>query len=198
MGSSSLLRGRNAGLAFLEKAIVLAPENPHVWWLAGDAFTYGAIVDPERAFDAATEALGGGLNTPRVRAILAASYLAFGDLAAAAAEIMIHLDLVTTELVTTAPLAAGSISLGLVPGRTYDIPIPATQGETISILTSAKGFFDTILALLAPDGTPILGSDDFKNYFAGFVSTVPADGIYRLRVTSFEGVSTGTLYVNRK
>jgi hypothetical protein len=192
MGSSSLLRGRNAGLANLNRAIELAPESPDVWWVVGDAYTYGAIVDPELAFDAAERALDGGLNTPRVRAILAASYLAFGDLAAAAAEIMIHLDLVTTELLSTTPLAAGSsLSLGLVPGRTYDIPLLVAAGETVSILTSGKGFYDTILALLAPDGTPVLGSDDYKNYFAGFVWVAPAGGTYRLRVTSFEGVSTG-------
>lgn len=56
----------------------------------------------------------------------------------------------------------------------------------------------TILVLLAPDGTPVVGSDDYKGYFAGFEWVAPAAGTYHLRVTSFEGVSTGGLLVARK
>jgi len=55
-----------------------------------------------------------------------------------------------------------------VPGRTYAIPIAVASGETVSVGTSSKDFVDTILLLLAPDGTPVLGSDDYKGYFAGF------------------------------
>ena len=141
----------------------------------------------------------GGLDTPRVHAILASSYLAFGDLAAAALEIKRHLDLVTTELVATSPLAAGSSgSFALVPGRTMEIPMAVAAGETISIQTSSKDFWDTILVVLAPNGTPVVGSDDFKGYMAGLDWAAPAAGTYRLRVTSFEAVSTGTLVVARK
>jgi hypothetical protein len=70
-------------------------------------------------------------------------------------------------------------------------------GETLSILTSSKDFHDTILVLLAPNGTPVLANDDYKSYFAGFKWVVPAAGTYRLRVTSFEGVWTGNLVVSR-
>jgi hypothetical protein len=200
-GSSRVLQGaqRAEGAADLEHAIALDPSSPDVRFIVADAFTYGSMPDAQRAFDEATLALDGGLNTPRVRAILAASYLAFGDMAAASAQIKIHLDLVTTELVSTSPLAAGSsMTLGLVPGRTYDIPLAVAAGETVSIATSSKDFWDTILVLLAPDGTPVLGSDDYKGYFAGFEWIAPADGTYRLRVTSFEAVNTGELLVARK
>ncbi len=199
IGSSRFLRGRPGGAADLERAIALAPASPHVRFIVADAYTYGAVPDAQRAFDEATLALQGGLDTPRVRAIRASSYLAFGDLAAAATEIAIHLELVTTELVGAAPLAAGSsASLAVVPGRTYEIPLPVASGETVSIATSSKDFWDTILVLLAPDGTPVLGSDDYKGYYAGFQWVAPAAGTYRLRVTSFEGVSTGELVVARK
>lgn len=198
IGSSRLLRGRAAGAADLEQAIALAPSSPDVRYVVADAYTYGAIPDAQRAFDEATFALEGGLDTPRVRAIRASSYIAFGDVAAAAIEIKLHLDMVTTELVATAPLGAGSsANLGLVPGRTYEIPIAATAGETVSILTSSKDFWDTILVLLAPDGTPVVGSDDYKGYMAGFEWVAPAAGTYKLRVTSFEAVNTGTLSVAR-
>lgn len=199
-GSSRLLRGatRTAGAADLERAIALVPLSPDVRYVVADAYTYGAERDAQRAFDEAMLALDGGLDTPRIRAILGSSYLAFGDMAAAAAQIKIHIDLVTTELVVTSPLAAGtSTSLGLVPGRTYDIPIAAATGETISIATSSKDFYDTILVLLAPDGTPVVGSDDYKGYFAGIEWVAPSAGTYRLRVTSFEGVNTGKLLVTR-
>jgi tetratricopeptide (TPR) repeat protein len=197
-GSSRVLQGtkRAAGAVDLDRAIALAPSSPDVRWIVADAYTYGYLPDAQRAFDEATRALNGGLNTPRVRAILAASYLAFGDVAAAADQIKIHLDLVTTELVSTLPLAAGSsMLLGLVPGRTYDIPLVVAAGETVSIATSSKDFWDTILVLLAPNGTPVLGSDDYKGYFAGFEWIAPTAGTYRLRVTSFEAVNTGGLLV---
>lgn len=200
-GSSRVLQGtkRGAGAADLERAITLAPSSPDVRFIVADAYTYGSLRDPQRAFLEATFALAGGLNTPRIRAILGSSYLAFGDLGAAALQIRIHLDLVTTELVPTAPLAAGaSMNLPLVPGRTYEIPVVVAAGEALSIGTGSKSFWDTILVLLAPDGTPVVGSDDAKGYYAAFEWVAPAGGTYRLRVTSFEAVSTGELVVARK
>ena len=63
-------------------------------------------------------ALDWGLDTPRVHAILAVSYDAFGDQAAAASAIQRSIALVTTDLVTASPLASGASStLDLVPGR---------------------------------------------------------------------------------
>jgi Tetratricopeptide repeat len=200
-GSSRLLRGqtRTAGAADLERAIELAPLSPDVRYVIADAYTYGLEPDPQRAFDEATFALDGGLDTPRVRAILAASYLAFGDTAAAAEQIESHLDMVTTELLGTPQLTAkSSMSLDAVPGRTYDIPLSVAAGETVWITTSGKGFFDTILLLLESDGTLVLGSDDYRNYFAGFQWVAPTDGTYQLRVTTFEAVGTGSLTVTRK
>jgi tetratricopeptide (TPR) repeat protein len=200
-GSSRVLQGtkRAEGAADLERAITLAPSSPHVRFIVADAYTYGSLRDPQRAFTEASFALDRGLDTPRIRAILGASHNAFGDLLAAAAQIKIHLELVTTELVTTSPLAAGSsANLAVVPARTYDIPVAVAAGETLSIATSSKDFWDTILVLLAPDGSPVVGSDDYKGYFAGLDWVAPAAGTYRLRVTSFEAVSTGELLVARK
>ena len=201
-GSSRLLKGvtSSRGVAALERALVLAPQSPDVHYIVADAYTYG-LSDPQRAFNEATLALNGGLDTPRVHAILAASYLAFGNLSAAASEIKRHLDLVTTELVPTSPLAAGiTFTLDLVPGRTFEIPLAAIAGQPLSIITESptKEISDTILVVLAPDGTPVVGSDDFKKYFAGFVWTAQETGVYRLRVTSFESVNTGALSVTRK
>jgi len=199
-GSARLLHGSNktGGKADLERAIALAPTNPHVRFIVADAYTYGAEPDAQRAFDEATRALNGGLDTPRIRAILAASYNAFGQLAAAAVQIKIHLDMVTTDLVAASPLAAGSSkTVAVAPGRTYEIPLPVAAGESVSIMTSSKDLWDTILVLLAPDGTPVVGSDDYKAYFAGFQWVAPSAGTYRLRVTSFEAVSTGNILVAR-
>jgi tetratricopeptide (TPR) repeat protein len=198
-GSSRLLRGatKAEGAADLERAIALAPTSADVRFIVADAYTYGQP-DLERAFDEASLALDWGLNTPRIQAILATAYLAFGDLAAAADHIKAHIDLVTTELVAAPPLAAGdALALGLVPGRTYEIPIPATAGETISIATSSPDFWDTIVVLLAPDGTPVVGSDDAKAYFAAFDWVAPTTGTYRLLATSFESINTGVLRVTR-
>jgi hypothetical protein len=84
-----------------------------------------------------------------------------------------------------------------VPGRTYEVSVPAIAGQTISISTSSRDFYDSILVLLAPDGTPVVGSDDAKFYFAGFDGVAPVSRTYRI-VTSFESVDTGELPVTRK
>jgi len=84
-----------------------------------------------------------------------------------------------------------------VPGRTYDIPVSAVAGETLSITTSSKDYWDTIFVLIAPDGTPVIGSDDTNFYFAAINWTVPATGTYHLQVTFFESVIYGDLVVAR-
>ena len=198
-GSSRLLSGatKAKGIEDLEWAIALDPANAHVRFIVADAYTYG-LPDPERAFAEATLALNWGLDTPRIHAILASAYMAFGDQMAAAFEIEESIDLVTTELLPASPLGAGaSLSLDLVPGRTYEIPVPVNAGETIAIATSSRDFYDTIMVLLAPDGTPVIGSDDAVFYFAAFEYVAPVAGTYRLLVTSFESVNTGELVVAR-
>jgi tetratricopeptide (TPR) repeat protein len=200
-GSSRLLQGtaRTEGAADLERAIALDPQSPDVRFIVADAYTYGKLPDPQLAFTEASLALDWGLDTPRVHAILASAYLAFGNQAAAGTEIERHIELVTMELLMTSPLNARvTLTLPLVPGRTYEIPLPAIAGETLSVLTSSHDFYDTILVLLAPDGTPVLGSDDYRQYFAGFEWIAAATGTYRMWVTSFEGVNTGDLVVSRK
>jgi tetratricopeptide (TPR) repeat protein len=199
-GSSRVLQGsqRAAGVVDLDRAIALAPQNPDVHYVVSDAYTYG-MPDPQRALSEATIALDGGLDTPRVHAILATAYSALGEPLIAATHIQRHIELVTTEFVATSPiLSATSLSLPLVPGRTFDIPLPAVAGQPVSIATSSRTIWDTILLLLAPDGSLVLGSDDFAKYLAGFVGWVPAQtGTYRLQVTSFESVNTGELVVKR-
>ena len=199
-GSSRLLKGHAvaAGVVDLENAIAIAPESPDVRFIVADAYTYG-LPDPDRAFAEATFALEAGLATPRVYAILGSAYSAFGDVANAAIHINTHIQLVTNTVLTTSPLAArASTALGVVPGQTYEIPLVVSAGETVSIVTSSHDYWDTILVLLAPDGSPVLGSDDSWKYFAAFDWTAPSSGTYRMRVTFFEGVITGTLRVSRK
>lgn len=199
-GSSRLLKGLQTanGIADLEYAITLAPDSADVRFIVADAYTYG-LPDPERAFAEASLALAWGLDTPRIHAILAVSYTAFGDQLAAAAEIKTHIEQVTTELLPTSPLDSGaSLSLDLAPGRAYEIPVPAVAGETLSISTSSHDFYDTIMVLLTPDGTPVIGSDDANFYFAAFDWVAEESGTYRLWVTSFESVDTGELVVTRK
>ena len=198
-GSARVLGGimSEHGLADLERAIELAPESADVHYIVADAHTYG-IPDPERAYAEASIALERGLDTPRVHAILAFAQSAFGNDRAAASHIERHLELVTTNLLTTGPLVSGtSASLAMAPGRVYDVPLPATPGETISVATSSRDFVDTIALLYAPDGTPLTGSDDTNAQFAAITWPAPASGVYRLRTSSFEAVDTGMLKVIR-
>jgi tetratricopeptide (TPR) repeat protein len=199
-GSSRLLHGSqvSAGEADIEYALALAPGSAHVRFVVADAYTYG-LFDPDRAFAEASAALGGGLDTPRVHAILATVYLAYGDQLSAASHFLRHFELVTAELVPAAPLVAGgSLTLGLVPGRTQEIPVAAVAGHTVSIRTTSSDMWDTIAVMLAPDGTPVVGGDDFVKYFAGFDWVATATATYRLRVTSFESINTGAFTVTRQ
>ena len=199
-GSSRLLKGHavNDGVGDLDYAIALAPASPDVHYIVADAYSYG-LSDPNRAFTEATFALNGGLATPRVHAILGSAYLAFGNVAAAAAHIQTHIQLVTTGLVTTSALPLGTtLERAVVPGQTLDIPLVVNAGEKVSIVTSSHDYWDTILVLLDSNGFPVLGSDDAWKYFAAFDWTAPLSGTYRMRVTFFEGVITGTLRVSRK
>lgn len=198
-GSSRLLRGAtNAGIGDLEYAITLAPQSADVHWVAGDAYTYGEP-DPQRAFAEATLALNGGLDTPRVHAILASAYVAFGDRPAATVHIKRHFDLVTTEVAFAPPMLAGDAqAVAIAPGRVVEIPIPAVAGETIAIATSSRDYFDTVAVLLAPDGTAVSGGDDDKGYFAAFQWAAAQTATYRLRVTFFEALNSGLLLVSRK
>ena len=198
-GSSRLLQGgpgpKVRGEADLARAIELAPESPDVRFIVADAYTYG-MPDFERAFAEASLALSWGLDTARVNAILAAAYNVFGDLEAAATHIERHFELVTTESVTTSALPAGeSLTLDLVPGRIYEIPIAVTAGETISIATSSKDYWDSIAVLLAPDGSPVVGSDDEIAYHAAFDWVAEETGTYLLKVAFFEAWNRGELVV---
>jgi len=199
-GSSRLLKGHHVagGVDDLDFAIALAPGSPDVRYIVADAYAYG-LLDPNRTFLEASFALEGGLDTPRVHALLGFANNAFGNVAAAAAHIQTHLELVTTELVTTSPLSAGkAIEVDVVPGQTYDIPITVKNGELVSIVTSSHDYWDTILVLLDPSGIPVLGADDSWKYFAAFDWVAPSSGTYHVRVTFFEGVITGTLRATRK
>ena len=198
-GSSRMLSrtAKAKGIADIEKAIATAPSNPNVRWIAADAFTYG-VPDPQRAFDEATLALNGGLDTPRVRAILGTSYNKFGNTLAAADQINKCINLSIDELVPTSTIAKGTtVDLNFVPDMAYDIPFTLAAGETLSIKTNASDYWDSIAVLLAPNGTPVIGSDDDNGYFADFSYVAPAAGTYHLKLTFFEAVATGAMHVTR-
>lgn len=199
-GSSRTLNGTNvpAGLRDLDHAIELEPESPDVRFIVADAYTYGASPHPKRAFAEATLALAGGLDTPRVHAILAAAQLSFGNHAAAGAYFARHVELVTTDLRPTQALEPGGLLvLDLVPGRVYEVPLPAEVGAAISIGTSSSEITDSIAVLFDSDGNPVTGGDDEVGAFAAVAWEAQLTGTYRLRVASFEAVETGTLEVTR-
>jgi hypothetical protein len=203
-GSNRLFAGVDlaAGEADLDAAIALAPSSAHVRYVVSDAYTY-ALPDLVRAYDEASLALSWGLDTPRVRAILATALNDhYGNLPAAAAHIKAHIDQVTdvTQTMSTLPVG-GQMTLNLVPWKTFHIPLTLTKGQKLNITTSSTiwNVWDSILVVIDPNGNPVVGSDDYIDYFAGLNNwTVPKSGTYRLEVTSFEAMHTGPLIVSRQ
>lgn len=200
-GSNRLFVGEDVagGMADFEAAIALAPSSAHVRFIVADGYTY-AYPDPSRALSEANLALAWGLDTPRVHAILASSSFALGDVASGAYHVQQHIEQVTTAVASVPALGAGqSAALDLTPGTTFELPITVTAGEPVSIRTDSPSgaIYDSIVVLVAPDGSPAIGNDDFIDYFAGFDWVAPTAGTFVLRVTSFEGVSTGDLLVSR-
>jgi tetratricopeptide (TPR) repeat protein len=198
-GSSRVLKcaATDLGIAELDRAIALAPTNPHVRFIVADAYTYG-LPDGQRAVVEASLAFDWGLHTPRVHAILATWHNAFGEIEEAALHVQAHLDQVTTELVAAPSLGPGAaLELDLVPGRTYDIPVPVVAGQAIRIATSSRDFWDSIGLLVSPNGEPVVGSDDDSVYFAEFDLVALETGTYHVLVTSFEAINTGVLEVSR-
>lgn len=202
MRASSLLLSREdpqQGLIDLQQAISRDNCNPHVRFIAADAFTYGER-DYVRAFAQAQLAFAGGLDTPRLHAILATCYNSFGETQLAAEETWRHITMVATRFVTAQPLASGDTeSRPVAAGDVIVIPLNAIAGESIVITTDGPGgdVWDTILVLCAPDGTPVASADDVLDYYAALDWTASEDGTYHLFVTSFESVQTGVLTVTR-
>lgn len=199
-GSSRLFVGDDipGGVADFERAIELAPGSRDVRFIVADGYTY-AYPDAARARQEAMLALAWGLDTPRIHAILASAAFAQGDEAAGAKHLKRHVKLVTTELVATPPLAVGaSMLLDFVAGRTFQIPIHATNGQPLSIRTTSPSgaIYDSVVVLTGPGGAAVIGNDDFVDYFAGFDWTPAKTGVYTLNVTTFEGVGTGDLEVS--
>lgn len=93
-----------------------------------------ALPDPQRAFAEASLALSWVLDTPRVHAILASSYNAFGDRLSAAAHIKTHIDMVTTELISTNPLDPGTTdtksSCPAAPMRSRSLSLPDKRSRS--------------------------------------------------------------------
>lgn len=201
-GSNRLFAGVevDAAVADMERALELSPDSPDVRFVVADAYTY-ALPDPPRAYEEAQTALSLGLDTPRIHAILSASLVEAGDLDSAAYHLDQHITQVTREYVSTAPLEVGSsMTLDLVPWQTFRIPIDLNVEEQIVIGTGSDStqVWDSILVLLGPDGTPVIGNDDFDGFYAGLDWMAPEAGRYTIRVTSFEGINTGPLVVTRK
>lgn len=202
MRASSLLLSREdpqQGLVDLQRAISLDPCNPHVRFIAADAYTYGEH-DYVEAYAQAQMAFAGGLDTPRLHAILAVCYASFGEELLAAEETMTHITMVATNYISAQPLPiGGNANWTLAAGDAIVIPIDAVAGESIIVTTDGPNgdVWDTILVLLAPDGTPVVAADDVVDYLAALNWEAPINGTYRLIVTSFESVQAGEMTVSR-
>ncbi|MCC6509527.1 MAG: hypothetical protein IT423_10495 [Pirellulaceae bacterium] len=201
-GSSRLLSGENqpGGVVDFEYALFLDPFNPHARFIVADGYTYG-LPDPDRAFVEAWLARLGGLDTPRINAIVAACFEAWGSMKASAFFLQRHIQQVTTNLVMLSSLSNNqSVDVFFEPGKTIEIPVTVQAGKKLRIETSSPSeeVYDTVAVLLAPNGTPLTGSDDTNDFFAAFQWTAPVTTTYRLRITTFEAVSTGLVKISRK
>lgn len=187
------------GDADFARALELEPDNAHLQFVLADAYIYGAG-DYANARIAALEANELGLHTPRLNMILATAYSAEGDEATAAQYFAEHIRSATTNMVQGDLLAAGEIvTLEFVPGRSYTIPLEVTAGETLTVnLDSPADGVDTMLVLVAPDGSLVAATDDVVDLNAGLEGVIIAEGgTYNLLIATFEGAGTGEVIVTR-
>ena len=86
-------------------------------------------------------------------------------------------------------------------GWVYSIPFDAKRGQTIDIgvTTSAPGFVDPLIILIAPDGKALIGDDDIsRSEYDAVIADykLPANGEYTLVVSHAEGGANGTINVD--
>lgn len=98
-GSARLLSGveQAEGEQDFAYALLLDAFNPHARFIVADGYTYG-LPKPNRAFIEAALARLGGLDTPRVNAIFAACFEAWGNMPVSAFYLRRHIDQVTLNL----------------------------------------------------------------------------------------------------
>jgi hypothetical protein len=100
---------------------------------------------------------------------------------------------------TATPFTPGQILSGAIP-TSLDVDVwsfHGTGGETVILLLDAGAApgLDAALRLLCTDGTTQLAFSETGSSGAGLiVFTIPADGIYALRVQPFSGTGAYTLY----
>ena len=168
------------------------PQSPDVRFIVADAYTYGQP-DLERAFAEAILALEWGLDTPRVHAILATAYNAFGDLAPPR-HIETHFELVTTEL-SRRPARRRRLADPRL-GAWADLRDPRRRDRRRDDLDLDQQ--RRLLGLIASCLRPTDRRSRQRRrqaYFAGFEWVAEETGTYRLQVTLFESVNYGELVV---
>lgn len=200
-GSARLLSGveQAEGEQDFAYALLLDTFNPHARFIVADGYTYG-LPKPNRAFIEAALARLGGLDTPRVNAIFAACFEAWGNMPVSSYYLRRHFDQVTSNLVVQAPLGNNKTrDVQFTPGMTVEIPVTIQAGKIFRVETSSPSgeVYDTVAVLLTTSGIPLTGSDDTDEYFAAFQWTAPVTATYKLRVTTFEAVSTGLVRIRR-
>ncbi|MDX1994655.1 MAG: tetratricopeptide repeat protein [bacterium] len=93
------------------------------------------------------------------------------------------------------------VTLEMVYGRVYRLPLELREGETITLSAVPEpDGVDTLIVLLAPDGTPLIHNDDYdlsntvlESRIVNF--PVPESGTYTLIVTHAGGNNTGAVGV---
>lgn len=206
-----LLHGNNklfvedveAGEADFARVLEIEPESADVYFIMADGYLY-ALGDLERALEFATMAAEMGLDTPRMDAIFATVYFYLGEEEKALPYYLRHIEQTTLAFVDMDPLEKGQpITIDVTPGQTYRFPVEAAADETLTITAMSEaqaGEFDevdSLMLLLAPDGTLVTGNDDNIELNAGFEYTVSEAGTYTLLVASFEGAGTGKILLSR-
>ncbi len=199
-GSTSFfLEDFETGERDFARVLELVPENADIHFVLADAYTY-AVGDMEKALEHGLLASELGLDTARLNAILGTAYFYLGDEATAIPYFARHIERATVETIEQADLEKEqAITLNMIPGQTYRFLVEVAADETLKIsTTSDTDAVDTIMVLLAADGTLVTGNDDSVELNAGFEKVIEEVGIYTLLLSSFEGAGTGEVNIIRQ
>lgn len=177
---------------FYNQAIVTSTDNAQTaiahYLLADAAF---AQQDSDTAIEELTNAIDANPELHNSYLFRGIIYREGGDIEAAGIDFDQRINTLGNEFIDETTSIGDTLTLRMNYRRVFRITFDGNAGDVISISAddSPETAVDPLIALLAPDGTPIAGDDDFGGGLNSLISDfeLPETGTYTLLLGHAEG-----------